>query len=94
MAEAGDKLEKAEATSSRETYNQLRAAVAAAQAEGKSLDDHAEKDAQAQAYRQDLNTVVRPRRPRKDTKVARARSVPLKLVAEQRIDAETSPKAP
>jgi hypothetical protein len=94
MAEAGDKLEKAEAASSRETYNQLRAAVAAAQAEGKSLDDHAEKDAQAQAYRQDLNTVVRPRRPRKDTKVARARSVPLKLVAEQRIDAETPPNAP
>ena len=37
MAEADDKLEQADAASSRETYNQLRAAVAAAQAEGGTL---------------------------------------------------------
>lgn len=90
MAEADDKLEQADAASSRETYNQLRAAVAAAQAEGGTLDDRAEKDAQAQAYRQDLDSVVRPRRARSDAKGAPGRGAPLKLVAEQRIDPEAT----
>ena len=91
MAEADDKLEQADAASSRETYNQLRAAVAAAQAEGGTLDDRAEKDAQAQAYRQDLDSVVRPRRARNEAKGAPGRGAPLKLVAEQRIDPEATP---
>lgn len=94
MAEADDKLEQADTASSRETYNQLRAAVAAAQAEG-NMDDSAEKEAQAEAFRQDLESVVRPRRPMRDAGSETAPSqeaprgaAPLKLVAEQRIDPE------
>lgn len=100
MAAADDKLEEAEATSSRETYNQLRAAVAAAQAE--KGQDLSAQDSEAQAYREDLESVVRPRRPLKSRqaeapRAARpedsARAAPLKLVAEQRIDPADVPEA-
>ncbi|WP_083097849.1 hypothetical protein [Pseudophaeobacter leonis] len=97
MAAAETKLEDPDNATSRETYSQLRAAVAAAQADrtagSRSLDA-----ADAEAYREDLASVVRPRRPESGSNRApRARSsdsrpAPLKLVAEQRID--PAPKEP
>ena len=94
MAEADEKLEDPETSSRHETYSQLRAAVAAAEAErsaGGSVEDTELDD----AYRDDLAGVVRPRRPARDgtranRPVADTRPAPLKLVAEQRIDDGTS----
>ncbi|KUP91108.1 hypothetical protein [Tritonibacter horizontis] len=92
MAAANDRLSDEDATSSRETYNQLRAAVAAAQAD--SGDDEARREARTRAFREDLASVVRPRRAdgagSDDTATpatSQPRPAPLKLVAEQRIDA-------
>ncbi len=91
MAEADEKLDDPETSSSREAYSHLRAAVASAEAErsaggtvGNPTEDH--------AYRDDLADVVRPRRPaiegeRTNRRIADSRAAPLKLVAEQRIDA-------
>lgn len=89
MAAADERLEDPESASSREAYSHLRAAVAAAKAgpaggSGESDD--------AKAYREDLASVVRPRRP--GTRQASSerppapasRPAPLKLVAAQRID--------
>ncbi|NSY38373.1 hypothetical protein GKC28_08910 [Leisingera sp. ANG59] len=89
MAAADEKLEDPETASSREAYSQLRAAVAATKAGGAEADGDGDE---AQPYRDDLASVVRPRRP--ETRQAAserpaspaARPAPLKLVAEQRID--------
>ncbi|NDW47390.1 chemotaxis protein CheA [Ruegeria sp. PrR005] len=89
MARADEKLGDPDLSSSRETYSQMRGAIAAAQAEksaggtfGTRTDDN--------AYRTDLAEVVRPRRPVAAGQTPRsreeARPAPLKLVAEQRID--------
>ncbi|MCG7627536.1 chemotaxis protein CheA [Epibacterium sp. MM17-32] len=96
MAAADDRLSHEDATTSRETYNQLRAAVAAAQADSDGSDD-ARREARTQAFRADLASVVRPSRggtgadgrPQES-----ARPAPLKLVAEQRIDAASAPEQP
>jgi len=96
MAAADDRLSHEDATTSRETYNQLRAAVAAAQADSDGSDD-ARREARTQAFRADLASVVRPSRggtgadgrPQES-----ARPAPLKLVAEQRIDAASVPEQP
>ncbi|NKX73971.1 chemotaxis protein CheA [Rhodobacteraceae bacterium R_SAG3] len=89
MAAADDRLSDEDAASSRETYNQLRAAVAAAQADTGESDD-ARREARTRAFREDLAHVVRPSRGGSDDGAARgagqARPAPLKLVAEQRID--------
>ncbi len=89
MAAADDRLSDEDAASSRETYNQLRAAVAAAQADTGESDD-ARREARTRAFREDLAHVVRPSRGGADDGAARsasqARPAPLKLVAEQRID--------
>ena len=92
MAAADHRLSDEDATTSRETYNQLRAAVAAAQADSNGSDD-ARREARTRAFRDDLASVVRPRRPvaeaggtAAEQMRAKARSAPLKLVAEQRID--------
>lgn len=89
MAAADDRLSDEDAASSRETYNQLRAAVAAAQADTGESDD-ARREARTRAFREDLAHVVRPSRRGSDDGAARsasqARPAPLKLVAEQRID--------
>jgi len=98
MATADDKLDAADTVESRTTYNQLRAAVAAAQADDIFQSDH--EDAKAQAYREDLAVVVRPRRPSKTKAqaVAKAkaeeRPEPFQLVAAQRVDPppSSSPK--
>ena len=97
LAEAGQKMEEEESATNRETYAQLRAAVAATKAEEQVAGDpkllSVDKD-----YRDDLASVVRPDRPmtrpltRPVSKpLDRGRptaeiAAPLKLVAEQRVD--------
>jgi len=93
MAAADHRLNDEDATTSRETYNQLRAAVAAAQADSDGSDE-ARREARTRAFRDDLASVVRPGRPASDATGdtaaepmrAKVPSAPLKLVAEQRID--------
>lgn len=94
MAAADARLDDPETSSNRETYSHLRAAVAAAEAErsaGGTVGTHPEAD----PYREDLASVVRPRRPsshmrseRSQRPGAKPRPAPLKLVAEQRVDRE------
>jgi len=84
--EANTKLDEPEGNRRRSAIAHLRAAVAATKAEkeaGKSF----EKEDNSDAYREDLAEVVRPRKAAKS-------APPLKLVAEQRIDAqeEAAPK--
>ncbi|AAV94609.1 chemotaxis protein CheA [Ruegeria pomeroyi] len=89
LAAADEKLDDPDLSSTRETYSQMRAAVAATRAErsaGGTLGSHSSED----AYRTDLSEVVRPRRPVASGNTPRARGedhpAPLKLVAEQRVD--------
>lgn len=100
MDEAGTKMDDPENASNRETYAQLRAAVAATQAE-KSVTGEMPQDAQDDAYRNDLASVVRPRRPAAQgsdspRRPSGDRPAPLKLVAEQRVDdaAGDTPRGP
>ncbi len=99
LMEAADlKLDDPERTSNRETYSHLRAAVAAAQAErqaGGTVGTHPDDD----PYREDLAEVVRPRRPVASGGAERPRPgsdrpAPLKLVAEQRVDAPAAAAEP
>nr|WP_244915581.1 chemotaxis protein CheA [Phaeobacter inhibens] len=99
MAAADERLEDPENSTSRETYSQLRAVMAAASTE-RSAGGALESKDDAQVYRDDLASVVRPRRPdarpasgsegRSDADQRPAkpasRPAPLKLVQEQRID--------
>ncbi|WP_255731204.1 chemotaxis protein CheA [Phaeobacter sp. B1627] len=98
MATANDRLSDEQAATSRATYNQLRAAVAAAQADQDGGDD-ARREARARAFREDLASVVQPHRSPRPEATTRSspdgtdqgsRLAPLKLVAEQRIDAATA----
>ena len=97
LAEAGQKMEEEESATNRETYAQLRAAVAATKAEEQVSGDpkllSVDKD-----YRDDLASIVRPERPMTrpltcpvSKPLDRSRptaeiAAPLKLVAEQRVD--------
>ena len=102
MAAADEKLEAPEATTTREAYSHLRAAVAATRAE-RSAGGTVGESAETEAYRADLAHAVQPRRPRPAATQTRRpapssdqqRPAPLKLVAEQRIDdvAEIAVKA-
>ncbi|AZV79130.1 chemotaxis protein CheA [Parasedimentitalea marina] len=90
MDAADEKLEDPETSSSRETYDHLRAAMAAAQAD-RAAGGSVGSDARDDEYREDLASVVRPRRPAASRTASRRpetvqRPAPLKLVAEQRID--------
>lgn len=100
MAAAEEKMGAPESSANRETYSQMRAAVAVAEAEksaGGSVDDGEGVD----AYREDLASVVRPRRPvangaaerSERPEAADARPAPLTLVAEQRIDLDDDARA-
>ena len=90
MDTADEKLGDPESSSNRDAYSQLRAAVAAAEAErsaGGTVGSHTDDD----PYREDLANVVRPRRPvtteiRPRRRDAASKPAPLKLVAEQRVD--------
>ncbi|AXI47401.1 hypothetical protein C1J03_16120 [Sulfitobacter sp. SK012] len=91
MAETDSQMDEPESATRRDAFAHLRAAVAAKKADdvaGSGADDGADEN---EAYREDLASVVRPRRPvsNPDGRKARpsdARPAPLKLVAEQRID--------
>ncbi|WP_406645996.1 chemotaxis protein CheA [Aliisedimentitalea scapharcae] len=101
MEAADQKLEDPEASTNRDTFNQLRAAVAAAEAEraaGGTVGSHTDDE----PYRADLANVVRPRRPvspanrkeRAERPSTQERAAPLKLVAEQRIDTPAEARGP
>lgn len=89
MDKADEKLDDPDLSGDRDTYSHLRAAVAAAEAErsaGGTVGTRISDD----DYREDLASVVRPRRPAAAGSSQRPRGedrpAPLKLVAEQRID--------
>lgn len=99
MEAAESKLGDPEGASQRETYKQLRAAVAAETADRSATGNKPAAD-ESEPYREDLANVVRPRRPAggKAVRAARPRSeasrpAPLKLVAEQRVDAAQQTQA-
>ena len=98
MAAADEKMVEPETSTTRETYNQLRAAVAAAEAE-RSAGGNVAGDASDDVYREDLASVVRPRRPVAaggglERPVPETRQAPLKLVAEQRVDTDAAVAPP
>ncbi len=92
MEESESKMEEPEAATRRDAFSHLRAAVASKKADeaaGGASDD-VDTD---EAYRDDLASVVRPRRPvasgserPRTQRPAEPQPAPLKLVAEQRID--------
>ena len=94
MAEADQHMDEEEGKQSRDAFAHLRAAVAQNNADSGLADPTAEEE--EGAYRSDLATVVKPRRPVSAAKTSRPvaieRPAPLKLVAEQRVD-EIAPAA-
>ncbi|WP_224825521.1 hypothetical protein [Cognatishimia sp. MH4019] len=96
MEKTNDALETPESGRKREAISHLKAAVAATEADRKLSGGEAENPDQTESYREDLAQVVRPKRatPATATRARPERPVaPLKLVAEQRVDA-TAPGAP
>ncbi|WP_298915217.1 hypothetical protein [uncultured Roseobacter sp.] len=91
MAEADQQMEEPEGATRRSAFAHLRAAVAARFAD-KSMGRQETEEETTKEYRNDLAEVVRPRRPvasgSRTERPSDARPAPLKLVAEQRIDAE------
>ncbi|QIE44643.1 hypothetical protein G5B38_03345 [Pseudohalocynthiibacter aestuariivivens] len=97
--EAATQLEEPESNERRNAIQHLRAAVAATKAE-RSAGGAMQEDVDDEPYRLDLKSAVRPRRPQavsgtgeRSARSERPRSTrpaPLKLVAEQRIDAPSS----
>ena len=100
MSQTDAELNSPENSRRREAISQIKAAVAATQAERllgeKSVG--AETDDVESAFRDDLKQVVRPRRPvgevSPDLRSERPRPAPLKLVASQRIDIPQPRPAP
>ena len=91
MAESDSQMGDEESATRRDAFAHLRAAVAAKKADA-AAGDTLKDDDEDGAYRDDLASVVRPRRPASVVRSARPnaenRPAPLKLVAEQRIDVE------
>ncbi len=89
MAEADHQMQEPEGQTRRSAFAHLRAAVAARFAD-RSITKN-KVDAEADAYRSDLAEVVKPRRPeapsQRSERPISTPAQPLKLVAEQRIDA-------
>ncbi len=98
MAETDNQMEEPESATRRDAFTHLRAAVVAKKADEAVGGTPNEKDAD-EAYRDDLASVVRPRRPvaaergRATERPAEHRTAPLRLVAEQRIDVEKAQTA-
>ncbi|QUJ77147.1 hypothetical protein KDD17_03725 [Sulfitobacter albidus] len=98
MDEADSQMHEPESATRRDAFAHLRAAVAAKKADeavGAGDSDETRDD----AYRDDLASVVRPRRPvasaQRTQRPPEQRPAPLKLVAEQRIDVDrATPSAP
>ncbi|MEP2922393.1 MAG: hypothetical protein ABJP06_16835 [Sulfitobacter sp.] len=90
MEETENQMVEPEGSTRRDAFAHLRAAVAAKKADeavGGTLDERDNDE----AYREDLASVVRPRRPTgsdrpRTERPSEPRPAPLKLVAEQRID--------
>ena len=98
MAKTISEMDEPESANRRSAIQHLRAAVAATRAD-KEAGISNRPDTIGEAFREDLASVVRPRRPRTEgSGTARptepTRPAPLKLVAEQRIDAPSAPQAP
>jgi hypothetical protein len=99
--EADTQLEEPESNQRRNAIQHLRAAVAATRAENKA-GASLKEDVDESPYRNDLADVVRPRRPEAGEGRQRASRpnvqatapAPLKLVAEQRVDVESTPVRP
>ena len=90
LAKAENALIEPESASRRNAIAHLRAAVAATKAE-QSAGTTSSRDPSYSSFRDDLDNVVRPRRPVGEAAGATARPseqrpAPLKLVAEQRVD--------
>jgi len=95
MEKVDARLDDPETTGQRETYSHLRTAVAATEAEREAGGDLS--GSEDDRYRDDLASVVSPRRPEIQVTSMRPESdaaAPLKLVAEQRIDAGTTDNGP
>ena len=95
MAKAISEMDEPETTNRRNAIAHLRQAVQATKAEHETVGARKPQD-EAVPYRDDLAAVVRPRRPSAgegNTRRPEQRIAPLKLVAEQRIDA-APPAAP
>lgn len=97
MAQADEHMDDAEGAQRRDAFAHLRAAVAAKKADIGLGETDPEKE--EGAYRDDLATVVKPRRPSADGERSvrpdpTPRPAPLKLVAEQRVDATTIATGP
>lgn len=90
MAEADQHMQEPESKTRRSAFAHLRAAVAARFADHSIVKN--DGDAEADAYRSDLAEVVKPRRPtvpsQRSERPISAQAQPLKLVAEQRINAD------
>ncbi len=96
MDSADARMDDPETVDQRKTYSHLRAAVAAKEAERQDGDENL-AEAPEKDYRGDLESVVSPRRPEVQVTTHRPKAMetaPLKLVAEQRIDAKEGESAP
>ena len=91
LDETNQQLDEPEGNRRRNAIAHLRAAVAATRAD-RILGGKSKAKEEADPYREDLATVVRPRRPQASAQTPRPtrpdqnKPAPLKLVAEQRID--------
>ena len=90
LAEADQQMDDEEGKQSRDAFLHLKAAVAVKKADAGLAEPTAEEE--EVAYRSDLATAVKPRRPsaggaRSKRPTQTERPAPLKLVAEQRVDA-------
>jgi hypothetical protein len=97
FAEANTQLDEEGGKGRRNAIAHLRAAVAATRAEAGGGKPHSDNP-DAEMYRDDLASVVRPRRPevaKPNTRRPDARrAAPLKLVAEQRVDLDDTKSTP
>ncbi|WP_170610299.1 hypothetical protein [Ruegeria arenilitoris] len=95
MDKADERFDDPSTSDQRETYSHLRTAVAAAEAERASKGAEGMEKSDKE-YRDDLESVVSPRRPEVQVKSPRPGSTvaPLKLVAEQRIDTDDRDTGP
>ena len=93
LDETNAQLDEPEGNRRRQAIAQLKAAVAATEAARRLGEPEAAEDEVENAFRDDLNRVVKPRRAtsRNAERSDRPRPAPLKLVASQRIDQEYAP---
>ena len=86
LAETNSQLDDSSASQRRSTIAHLKAAVAATRADREMGEKDDTASGALDQYRQDLERVVRPRRPGERSSGTTRRLAPLMLVSEQRID--------